>query len=152
MVKKGVIFKGDRAIAFYTAYLDCSVPNMITIGDGTTITARVTILVHDYAIQHGLTAINKDFFDHTVQHIQAVEIGENCFIGNNAIILPGTIIGNNCIIGAGSVVRGRIPDNSVVCGNPAKIIANTKEWASKKDESYYTYGGSWGKLAKKIQK
>ena len=147
--KKGVVFKGDRAIAFYTANLDCSVPNMITIGDETTITARVTILVHDYSIQHGLSAINKDFPDHIVQHVAPVVIGKNCFIGNDSILLPGTTIGDNCIIGAGSVVRGNIPDNSVVCGNPAKVIANTIEWASKKDDNYYVYGGSWGNFPKK---
>ena len=39
--------------------------------------------------------------------------------------MPGTEIGNNCVIGAGSVVRGKIPDESVVMGNPAKIIMKT---------------------------
>jgi serine acetyltransferase len=35
-----------------------------------------------------------------------------------------TIIGDNCIVGAGSVVRGHFPENSVIIGNPAKIVLN----------------------------
>ena len=46
--------------------------------------------------------------------------------------MPGTVIGDNCIIGAGSVVKGTIPDNSIVFGNPAMFYAKTTEWAEKK--------------------
>jgi serine acetyltransferase len=41
------------------------------------------------------------------------------------LILPGTTIGKDCIIGAGSVVRGMVPDGSVVIGNPAKVVMTT---------------------------
>lgn len=51
-----------------------------------------------------------------------VIIGSSCLIGANTTILPNLIIGNNCIIGAGSVVLNDIPDNSLVIGNPGKII------------------------------
>jgi len=43
-------------------------------------------------------------------------------IGAGAIILPGVTIGINAIVGAGAVVTKNIPDNSIVFGNPAKII------------------------------
>ena len=46
----------------------------------------------------------------------------------NCLILPKTKIGNNCVVGAGSVVRGTIPDNSVVIGNPAKVIMKTEDY------------------------
>ena len=49
-------------------------------------------------------------------------IGKKCFIGANAIIMPGLKIGNHCIIGSGSVVTKDIPDNCIAAGNPAKII------------------------------
>lgn len=52
-------------------------------------------------------------------------------MGAGATLLPGSKIGNNCIIGANAVVKGTIPDNSIVAGNPAKVISNTVEWAQK---------------------
>jgi acetyltransferase-like isoleucine patch superfamily enzyme len=51
-----------------------------------------------------------------------VVIGNNCWIGQNAVILKGVIIGNNCVIGANSVVTKDVPDNTIVAGNPARII------------------------------
>lgn len=61
-----------------------------------------------------------------VKPIAYVKIGDNTFVGAGAIILPKTTIGNFCIIGAGAVVKGNIPDYSVVVGNPAKIIKSIK--------------------------
>jgi len=49
-------------------------------------------------------------------------IGENCFIGAHALIMPGVRIGDQCIIGAGSVVVRDVPSNCIVAGNPAKIV------------------------------
>ena len=49
------------------------------------------------------------------------EIGDNTVIFSHVIIL-GTKIGSNCVIGAGSVVLNDVPDNSVVVGNPAKVV------------------------------
>ena len=55
-------------------------------------------------------------------------IGAFTFVGSGAIILPGTKIGKGCVIGAGSVVRGEIPDHSVVLGNPGKIVGTTEKY------------------------
>lgn len=49
-------------------------------------------------------------------------IGHDVWIGKDAIILPGTQIGHGVIVGAGSVVRGTIPDYSIVAGNPGVVI------------------------------
>ena len=51
---------------------------------------------------------------------EKISIGEDCWIGNGAIILGN--IGNKCVVGAGSVVIDDIPAYSIVAGNPAKII------------------------------
>jgi len=51
-----------------------------------------------------------------------VEIGDGVWIGTRAIILRGVRIGKNSTVGAGSVVNQNVPENAVVCGNPAKII------------------------------
>jgi sugar O-acyltransferase (sialic acid O-acetyltransferase NeuD family) len=51
-----------------------------------------------------------------------VEIGSNCLVGTRAIILPKVKIGNNTVISAGSVVRKDVPENSLVAGEPARIV------------------------------
>ncbi len=50
------------------------------------------------------------------------QIGAGSFIGAGSTILPKVTIGRNAIIGAGAVVTKDVPDNSIVVGNPAKII------------------------------
>lgn len=45
---------------------------------------------------------------------ESVEIGKNCWIGANTVILRGTKIGDNCVVGAGSVLKGTFPANSVI--------------------------------------
>ena len=51
-----------------------------------------------------------------------VSIGDNTWIGEGVIIMPGVTIGKGCVIGAHSVVSKSIPDFSVVVGSPAKVI------------------------------
>ncbi|REE97372.1 acyltransferase [Thermomonospora umbrina] len=51
-----------------------------------------------------------------------VEIGDGCWIGTGAIILPGTRLGRNVAVAGGAVVRGEFPDNCVIGGVPAKIL------------------------------
>lgn len=51
-----------------------------------------------------------------------IKIGRRCWIGANAVILPGVELGDNCIVGAGAVVTASYPENSVVGGVPAKLI------------------------------
>lgn len=57
-----------------------------------------------------------------------VTIGDNVYIGTNALIMPGVNIGNNVLVGAGSVVTKSIPDNMVVAGNPARVICTVHEY------------------------
>ena len=51
-----------------------------------------------------------------------IAVGDDVYIGVNAVILPGVTIGNRCIIGAGAVVTKSIPGNSVAVGVPAKVV------------------------------
>ena len=53
---------------------------------------------------------------------EPVLIRKNVWIGANATILPGVTVGENAVIGAGSVVTNDVPANTVVAGNPAKVI------------------------------
>jgi acetyltransferase-like isoleucine patch superfamily enzyme len=51
-----------------------------------------------------------------------VRIGHRVWVGSNSVILAGADIGDNAIVSAGSVVSGQVPPNSIVLGNPAKVI------------------------------
>lgn len=51
-----------------------------------------------------------------------IHVGDDCWIGGNAIILPGVTIGKGSTVGAGSVVTKNVPPFHVVAGNPARII------------------------------
>lgn len=52
----------------------------------------------------------------------------------NSIILMGSKVGNNVIIGAGSIVKGEIPDNVVIAGNPARVICTLEDHYKKRKE------------------
>ncbi|WP_373033575.1 DapH/DapD/GlmU-related protein [Sulfurovum sp.] len=97
----------------------------ITIGDNVTLAPRVYILAHDASTKRSLN----------YTRIGKVKIGDNVFIGASSTVLPGVIIGNNVIVGAGSIVVSDIPDNSIVVGNPAKVIDTYDNYMKKrKDE------------------
>ena len=100
-----------------------SEPFLVTVGERCTIAYGAYCLNHDNAICHYDERFS-DFFGEVI-------IGDNCFIGYRALIMPGVTIGNNCVIGAGSVVTKSVPDGKVVAGNPAQIICNTKDYAAK---------------------
>jgi len=52
-----------------------------------------------------------------------IDIRDNVFVGYGAIVMPNVTIGPNAIVAAGAVVmRGDYPDNSLIAGNPAKVI------------------------------
>ena len=55
-------------------------------------------------------------------NIKYVEIGDNVFIGANAVILEGIRIGDRAIVGAGSIVLNDVEDGMVVVGNPARVL------------------------------
>lgn len=59
-----------------------------------------------------------------LEYAKPIEIGNNVWIGGNAVILPGVKIGDNTVIGAGSIVVKDIPSNVVAVGNPCKPIKN----------------------------
>ena len=114
-----------------SVYIDGTDYSLISLGDNVVLSREVTILTHDFSNIKALNSMNVNNFQDYRHIVKPVTIGENSFIGAKTIILPGTFIGKNVIVGAGSVVKGSIEDNTVVAGNPAKVIKNTDEYARK---------------------
>jgi len=126
--KNGMNLKGTpRFIAKSVRFDDF---DKITLGDRFVASMNVHFLTHDFSYTTALISIDeKPKTD--IGILREIVVGDNVFIGMNSILLPGTKIGNNVIIGAGSVLRGTIPDFSIVTGNPAKVTGDIREFAQK---------------------
>jgi carbonic anhydrase/acetyltransferase-like protein (isoleucine patch superfamily) len=86
--------------------------------------------------------------------LHGCEIGDNTLIGMGAIVLNHAKIGRNCLIGAGALIpEGKlIPDNSLVVGQPGKIIrVLDQEAAAKLTASAEGYQRNWKKFAKGLE-
>jgi len=93
-------------------------PYLIEIGNKVRIASGTHFITHDGSIMCFRDELKGGLFG-------KIKIGNNVFIGINCIILLNSTIGDNCIVGAGSVVRGQFPENSVIVGNPAKVVSTT---------------------------
>ncbi len=92
-------------------------PGGLTIGDDVLISSNCTILTTSYVYDRLDLPLPKQGTTS-----KGVRIGHRVWLGSNSVVLDGSDIGDNVIVSAGSVVSGRIPPNSVVLGNPAKVI------------------------------
>lgn len=118
--KRGVIV-GERLNNY--GVIDNGHGFLVTIGDDVTISTAY-ILTHD-----GSTKIWTGY-----SKVGHATIGSRVFIGAEAIILPNVTIGNDVIVGAGSVVNKDVPSNSVVVGNPARVIYALEEYIQKNEK------------------
>lgn len=131
--KCGIKINGYPKYIHPSVYFDGADYSKIKIGDNVTISKEVMLLTHDYSLTTALASIGRriDRGEGEVFFLNEINIGENCFIGARTSILPGSIIGDNVIIGACSVIKGTIPSNSIVVGNPCKVIGKTSDFANK---------------------
>ena len=122
-ILKGVIIKYPHSV---------SIDKYTWIGENTFIMGGGNIHIGEYcqiannviivSINHKING--EKYFDNV--EFADIKIGNNVWIGSNAIILPGVKIGDNSIIAAGAVVHKDIPFNVVVGGVPCKILKNIK--------------------------
>lgn len=106
---------------FFANY-NCTIIDVakVIIGDNCQMAPNVSI----YTAGHPLhPAARNSMYEYGIE----VVIGDNVWIGGNAVILPGVHIGNNTVIGAGSVVTKNIPDSVLAAGNPCKVIREITE-------------------------
>lgn len=109
---------GDVTIGDYTRIgIHCTVIGPVCIGSHVNLAQGITV-----------TALNHNFgdaarrIDEQGVSTKPVVIGDDVWIGANAVILPGVTIGCHCVVAAGAVVSKDVPDNTLVGGIPAKVL------------------------------
>lgn len=109
---------GDVTIGNHTRIgIHCTVIGPVSIGNHVNLAQGITV-----------TALNHNFEDATKRideqgiSTKPVVIGDDVWIGANAVILPGVTIGRHAVVAAGAVVTKDVPDYSLVAGIPAKVI------------------------------
>lgn len=109
---------GDVVIGDYTRIgIHNTIIGPVCIGNHVNLAQGITV-----------TALNHNFEDKTKRideqgfSTKPVVIGDDVWIGANAVILPGVTIGKHCVVAAGAVVTKDVPDNTIVGGVPAKVI------------------------------
>ena len=114
-------------------YVHFSCAESLIIGDDVLIASKVYITDLNHGSYSGAEQSKpQDIVKERRIYTKPVKIGNNVWIGENVSILSGVEVGENAILGANSVVTKNVPKNSIVAGNPAKVIKvynkNTGEW------------------------
>ncbi|GAB3146033.1 hypothetical protein GCM10027058_03130 [Microbacterium neimengense] len=112
-----------------------SEPWLVSIGDRVTITGGVVFATHDGSGYHVRDDRGRRY------RYAPITIGNDVFVGQNTVILPGVRIGDGAIVGAGSVLTRSVPAGTVVAGNPARVIstravfdARVLQWPARDDQ------------------
>ena len=113
-----------RLIGFEPAMFG-SEPYLIRIGNHVTISHRARFITHD----GGVHVFRKEHPD--IDVVAPISVGNNVFIGANAIVMPGVSIEDNAVIGAGAVVTRDVLSNTVVAGVPARHLMSLEEYWQK---------------------
>ncbi len=135
------VFIGDNTIIYNTEFSYSQKGDYFYIGNNCTITGAY-LLGHDASPTLFIDEfiIHKDVWKDGSRrsYREPIRIGNNVFIGVNAIILPGVCIGDNIIVAAGSIVSTDLDSNFVYAGNPAKKIKPIDEYVEKYKKIYHS--------------
>ena len=115
-----------------------SVSRMATLGNGVVVLQHVTIanqasignhviILPNSVISHDVIIADYSCITGGVCISGLVTMGRNCYLGTKSSIIGGVKIGNSCLIGMGAVIRHDVPENSVMVGNPAKLLRKVQE-------------------------
>lgn len=137
---------GNRVYIGHHNFIEAS--NKIIIEDGCQITTFCTITTHSSHQSIRLYGYQYSGGDMVGYRKGPVHIGMFSFIGPHSTIMPNTTIGKGCIVSAYSYVQGDFPDFSIIAGNPAVIIGDTRDADLNLIEKYpelQSYYNEWTK-------
>lgn len=116
------VVRGDVALGS-----DCSVNPFATIAGDVSIGdhVRIATLASVWGFNHGFSEVDTPIHEQPCTY-DGVEIGDDVWIGANAVVLDGTTIGDHAVVGAGAVVTDDVPAYAIVGGNPARVIRDRR--------------------------
>ena len=118
--------------------------SLLEFGDNVLTSVGVLFLMHDAA---PTTVSNGQGTD----YLGRIKIGNRCFIGARAIILPGVTLADDTVVGAGSVVTHSInKPGYVIGGNPAKVICTVQDYLDKNKDKLVHLDGMGYEEVKKL--
>ena len=124
---------GENTLVF-SDDLETTEPYLVTVGSRVMIAAGVRFATHDASACYYIPGAS-DLYGR-------INIGDDCYLGMGAFIMPGVTIADRCIVGAGSVVtKSFLEPGSVIAGNPARKLCTTEELRLK-NEKYAM--NTWG--------
>lgn len=110
---ENIVFDVDDLNNFMTIGNYYQAIGLLSIGKGTYIAPNVGIITENHCLSDPEKRAGA----------RSVQIGEKCWIGMNAMLLPGVTLGEHVVVGAGSVVTKSFPEGfCVIAGNPAKVL------------------------------
>jgi len=111
---------GDVTIGDYTRIgIHCTVIGPVCIGNHVNLAQGITVTALNHIFKDSSRRIDEQGVS-----TKPVVIGDDVWIGANAVILPGVTIGSHCVVAAGAVVTKDVPNHTLVGGIPAKVIKN----------------------------
>lgn len=114
---------GDVTIGDHTRVgIHCTVIGPVCIGNHVNLAQGIIVT----ALNHNFADSNRKIDEQGIS-TKPVVIGDDVWIGANAVILPGVTIGRHVVVAAGAVVTKDVPDYSLVAGVPAKEIKKLRE-------------------------
>ena len=117
---------GDNVFIGHHNYIEAS--NGVTIGEGCQITNFISITSHSSHIAIRLYGKKYISFSNHKGYVKgSVLIGNYTFIGPHCVIMPETDIGKGSLVAAYSYVEGKFPDFSIIKGNPASVVGDTRK-------------------------
>lgn len=135
----GVRLQDDLVIYGTSYYMFSTEPYLVTLGKNVFISVGAKFVCHD-----GSTLP----FRKTIPDLELageIKVGDNVFIGMEAMILKGVTIGSDCVIGARAVVTKDVPAGSIVAGNPARIVKSSAEFLEQAKSRSLKIGHLYGR-------
>ncbi|MBL08813.1 MAG: hypothetical protein CML96_07160 [Rhodobiaceae bacterium] len=117
---------GDNFILGNSSLITANSSYGIFVGNNVSIARNVLI----HSANHSFDEINIPIMKQKIispkleynNKFYSVIIKDNVWIGSQSVLLPGTVIESGCVISSGSIVSGNFPENSLIMGNPARVI------------------------------